>query len=1103
MHNAPLLFKDFDVLVSALLTAWETNGKTIGVGKHLQIRQLLQAMPAELPPEHLKTLLAPLLAENRQEQFEFYQLFDQVLQDQTAAQLRHTQMVEEEIRAAKRDFRRQWWLKLIQRLKNLKALISHLVQRFPRLRLAFAIGLFLFFTGLLIRWLLHESKPIPKIYEFVLFSDYESQSPRQQCYSNRYAGASVTMVREIVPARYHQVQLDWQAKEFCLIYLRTAIGVDSLLYEFQTVDGQTHLFRFILQFPKPAPRDWSPPKTDKNSWRVGPSGELQAGQLADPSFPKLSPVDSTKVLFDTAHLVQKPSQYATGVSSAWQIGFGYAYFNQWKWLLIGLVAAVLLFVGHWRQRRRQQFVLNHISGAKPPYAWTLRIPNTGNLQLGESFFRAATEMRRRQEGTFQRLDVKATVRATVEQGGMIQFRYQKQPLSKEFLFLLDRQSPQNHRSCMFEEICQQWKINEVPLELFYFNGDPRLCWNDRHPGGLTPYELYLKYPEHRLIVWGAGHELLNLKTGLLQPWSDQFDRWRRRLILTPRPTSDWDLREDTLAQRFRLLPATAWGIGELVETIEAIEAKSHLLVKIQDCQETELLYWLPRAKGTDLIRLLEAELIEYKHGVADDRLLQWLAACALPPVLFWDWTLYMGEKLSLPNEHFLHSDHLFKILRLPWFVEGKMPSEVQSSLLTWLDQKHPAFLETVRREWDQVLHLEANMPPIGSIAWEGHRISVVLNQLMLKPKRLHRTQLENELDQLLATGAHDQALVIDYLEQRKDFFSSILSSRFRKFVQTKQGLFWRWRDWVWQLPVFVCFFLATALVHYTEPVRTYRVGTYIKDLALSSDNKYLLIGSGDRRVSLWSLEGEWIRGFEGYHDEIIGVDFGLDNTSVLTGTADNFIAFWDIWGQVQRSRQGSPQLVSAIAFDPDKNFVVLGYYETGNGVLAIVDMEKNVLSARFVAHPDAITDIAVSPSGDAILTAGRDKLVKLWDMKGNLLQTFTGHTDIVHAVAFSPHGDRIFSASRDNTARMWNREGLELQIFRGHRNDVYDIACAPDNSSILTASADHTARIWSLDGQTLRVFDGHYEPVRIARFSMDGQRVVTASTDGTVKVWHK
>ncbi|MCC6462599.1 MAG: WD40 repeat domain-containing protein, partial [Saprospiraceae bacterium] len=497
----------------------------------------------------------------------------------------------------------------------------------------------------------------------------------------------------------------------------------------------------------------------------------------------------------------------------------------------------------------------------------------------------------------------------------------------------------------------------------------------------------------------------------------------------------------------------------------------------------------------------EAELIGYRHGAADDRLLQWVAACALPPVLFWDWTLFVGEKLSFPNEYFLHADHLFKILQLPWFVEGNLPPGVQSTLLAWLEKTHPAFLDALRHEWDKVLNLETNLPPVGSIAWEGHRVSVVLNQLMLQPKRRERQQLENELDQLLASGVHEHALVVDYVERRQNTFGNLLSARFRKFVQTKQGLFWRWRDWVWQLPLWLGLVLAISLLHYTEPVRTYRIGAYIKSLALSSDNKYLLIGSGDRRVSLWSTDGDWVRGYEGYRDEVSGAEFGRDNTSVLTGTADNFIAFWDIWGQVELSRQGPAQLISAIAFDPDKKFAVLGYYETGKGVVAIVDLATNALKMRFEAHQDAITDIALSPSGDAILTGGRDKLVKLWDMNGNLLHTLSGHTDLVHAVDFSPNGDRLLSAGRDNTARLWDREGRELQVFRGHENDVYDVQFGPDNASILTASADHTARIWSLNGQTRRVLDGHFEPVRIARFSADGHTVVTGSSDGTVKLW--
>jgi hypothetical protein len=73
----------------------------------------------------------------------------------------------------------------------------------------------------------------------------------------------------------------------------------------------------------------------------------------------------------------------------------------------------------------------------------------------------------------------------------------------------------------------------------------------------------------------------------------------------------------------------------------------------------------------------------------DDRLVRWVAACALPPVPFWDWLLYVGEELNQPNAPCLTIDNLFIISRLSWFRDGKIPEPMRKMLLSWLQKNHP------------------------------------------------------------------------------------------------------------------------------------------------------------------------------------------------------------------------------------------------------------------------------------------------------------------------------------------------------------------------------------------------------------------------------
>jgi hypothetical protein len=1089
--------KHLPQLVGALLAAWEATGHTIGVDQHLKIRQLLQILPANTALEKLPTLLAPILASSQQEQAACYLLFEQCFQSFSNELAENQHRVANALKTAQKEARWQAWYSLKKDLIAAWNRFATLANTHPGVRMSMALGLLLIFAGIIWHQWNKRQNLVQSRYEFLLPAADSMSVTQRNCFKLQRQKVKIDRGFTIQPARRHQVLVDLNDRELCIQYQRLSPGIDTLIYDLRAEDGTQRLVQFIFQENYAI---FNLPSTD-HPMMLGPAGLPVNNNQRATNTPALSPIDSNQMLFDTAFLVQKPSQYSFQQSSHWRFGTGFAYFNPWKWGLIVLFAFILLGIGYWRRRKQQQITLKHSADLTSPYTWNIQVPNSGDLQQGESFYKAATEMRQRQEGAYQRLDVPATLNATVKQAGMIQFRFQKIPASKAFLVLIDLQSPQNHHARLFQARCYQWKLNEAPIEIMYYSADPRFCWGENFPAGIQLADLYAKYPEHRLILWGTGDELIGLRGNSLQAWCSVFNQWRSRVLLTPMAPVYWDKRADILAQQFRLLPDNHEGISMLVETLEALEPKSHTLLKTDSESKDILLPWIPKVTGRQLIQLLEALLVDTKNGQKDDRLMRWVAACAIPPILFWDWTLQVGEKLSTPNDTFLHADHLSRILTLPWFENGKMPIEVQATLLQWLETNHPVFLERMRREWDQVMEMEENIPPVGSIAWENHRLYLLLNRLKLQEKKKDKYAIENELDKLVSTGIHEHGFLLDVLEKRAKTIDNILSDRFRKFVQVKHGLFWRWRDWVWQLPLWLLLVAGTAMVHYTEPVRTFRVGAFIKSLAISADNRYLAIGSGDHKVNLWSMEGPWIRGKEGYRDQVLQIDFAADQTSVMTGTADHFIAFWDIWGQELMSLQRPSKLISAYAFSADKKTAIIASYETGKGLISILNTENNTVLASFEAHQEAITDIALAPTGDVFVTSSRDKTLKCWRMDGTLQATFTGHTDIVHATCFSPDGQYVFSASRDNTARMWDRQGTLLQIYRGHKSDVYDICCAPDQQSILTASADQTARLWNLDGRLIRVLEGHYEPIRVVRYAPDGSLLATGSMDGTVKVW--
>jgi hypothetical protein len=97
--------------------------------------------------------------------------------------------------------------------------------------------------------------------------------------------------------------------------------------------------------------------------------------------------------------------------------------------------------------------------------------------------------------------------------------------------------------------------------------------------------------------------------------------------------------------------------------------------------------------------------------------------------------------------------------------------------------------------------------------------------------------------------------------------------------------------------------------------------------------------------------------------------------------------------------------------------------------------------------------------------------------------------------AFSPDGARLVTAGSDRLARVWEAAtGRQLAELRGRTEGVVSVAFSPDGRWLLTASdTDGTVRLWRADTGaqiTLMDVDGVLHEVG---FSADGRRVVAAN----------
>jgi len=236
---------------------------------------------------------------------------------------------------------------------------------------------------------------------------------------------------------------------------------------------------------------------------------------------------------------------------------------------------------------------------------------------------------------------------------------------------------------------------------------------------------------------------------------------------------------------------------------------------------------------------------------------------------------------------------------------------------------------------------------------------------------------------------------------------------------------------------------------------------------------------------------------------------------------------------------------SCFALDAAEQRVVVGGASAdGHGAVWVGDASLVTPPTQMHRHSEAVTAIAVSPSGDTIASSDNsgqlhiwqasdpslqrevlvgantnalafspdestlaigdsDHIVRLVDVTNGETLWRSKHDGPVWSISFSRDGRQVASSSSDQTIRLWDAEsGEQTRTFSGHRGLVRSVVFSPDSERLLSASYDGTARVWSVaTGKEIAQLAGHRSYVTTANFSLDGQRIVTASVDQSIAIW--
>lgn len=155
-----------------------------------------------------------------------------------------------------------------------------------------------------------------------------------------------------------------------------------------------------------------------------------------------------------------------------------------------------------------------------------------------------------------------------------------------------------------------------------------------------------------------------------------------------------------------------------------------------------------------------------------------------------------------------------------------------------------------------------------------------------------------------------------------------------------------------------------------------------------------------------------------------------------------------------------------------------------------------------IGHTDEIKDVAFSPDGEWIVSAGGDGMLKVWDVRTKReLYTLTQFNDEIKGVDVSPDGELIASACTSKIT-LWNVETRkEIRTLAEGAKELACVTFSPSGKEI-GGGGWESLQVWDVEtGERNLTFD-YYDSgmVHDVSFSPDGKKVVGSGTFGP-RVW--
>jgi hypothetical protein len=225
-----------------------------------------------------------------------------------------------------------------------------------------------------------------------------------------------------------------------------------------------------------------------------------------------------------------------------------------------------------------------------------------------------------------------------------------------------------------------------------------------------------------------------------------------------------------------------------------------------------------------------------------------------------------------------------------------------------------------------------------------------------------------------------------------------------------------------------------------------------------SRNGSLLLAGGGRggqsgKVVVYNVfNGETIVEVGNETDAVLAADISADQQLIALGGPAKMIRLYSTKdGMLVREIKKHTDWIYAIEFSPDA--VLLATADRSGGLFVWeAATGREFYSLR--GHTGAVVDVSWRDDSNVLASASEDTTIKLWEMEnGNQIKNWGGHGGGTQSVKFA-HDNRLVSTGRDRVTKIWDMNGTNLKAFPPHQDIALRAAFSHDGQKIYSGDWD-------------------------------------------------